>query len=243
MIKKSQNLNNSYYESLDKNFNEALKLFEQKLTQEEILNHLSNGNLLQKQIAALKISKINNFREAEILAQNLTGQDGKIREAVSLKINELIEAPDYAIFFKTESIYDILLEALTDVNPNVCRNIICTIILLKNDTEFSKYFTDNLIKKTQFLINKIENTETDNSKYKTNKEVFKLYWCLEAISELYDNIDNKSIKEIVTKTFEINEYTIREKTAKILSQNYTDTDLITISNKLKEDTNYYVRQY
>ena len=83
MVNQELNLNNTYYETLDENFKEALKLIERNFSHSELINLLKNGNIPQKQIAALKLDTINSQEEAAILLKNLTGQDGKIREAVS----------------------------------------------------------------------------------------------------------------------------------------------------------------
>ena len=86
MITDNQNYNTDYYATLDENFNQALNLFEKTLTHQELLSLLTNGNILQKQISALRLDYVQNQQEAITLAKNLTGQDGKIREAVSFKI-------------------------------------------------------------------------------------------------------------------------------------------------------------
>ena len=83
MITDNQNDNTDYYATLDENFNQALNLFEKTLTHQELLSLLTNGNILQKQISALRLDYVQNQQEAITLAKNLTGQDGKIREAVS----------------------------------------------------------------------------------------------------------------------------------------------------------------
>lgn len=243
MSKYNKNLNNSYYKTLDENFNQALSLFEQDLSKDELLNLLKDGNIVQKQIAALKLTEIESKEDAKILVSNLTGQDGKIREAVSLKIHELIKNPEFSLYFYDKSIYDTFLKSLTDVNANVCRNIIAAIKILKNSDDFCNYFTEHLIKMTIELIDNVKEFDFQDGKYKVNKQVFKLYWCLEAIYEFTDCIDTETIKSIVKQTKEINEYTIREKTAKILSKNFDDKELNEIRNILKKDKNYYVRRF
>ncbi len=237
------NQNNGYYETYDENFNQALKLFERDFSQNELLELLKNGNIVQKQISALKLTSINNFSEAIILTKNLTGQDGKIREAVSLKINEFLQNPNFAQYFLQEEIYDILLDAIIDVNGNVCRNIISAIQNLKNEVSFCEYFTKKLITLSKHLAYIVKEFDFQDGKYKVNKEAFKLYWCLEVISEFIDYIDLKDLKAIILQTKDINEYTIREKTAKILSKNINDEELNLIKAELKNDKNYYVRRF
>lgn len=243
MSKEDINLNNTYYETLDENFNQALIMFEKNYSQIELILMLKDGNIVQKQIAALKITKIDDVNQALILSQNLVGQDGKIREAVSLKINELMQNPLYSKFFQNNKIYDIFLKAITDVNSNVCRNIINAISRLKNNDEFCLYFTNNLTEQTQKYINRVKAFDIPDGKYKVNKEVFKLYWCLETINEFRDCINIDILKHLIKQTKDINEYTIREKTAKILSNHFDDAELIEIRNILKNDKNYYVRRF
>ena len=233
MINNLQNQNNFYYETLDENFNQAVSLFEKDLSQKDLLKLLSEGNIAQKQIAALRIDHLDSKEEALILIQNLVGQDGKIREAVSLKTLELAQKSAYIELFNSQEIYDILLQAIIDVNSIVCRNIISTIILLKTQQNFCEYFCPKLISLTNNLIEKVKEFDFQDGKYKVNKEVFKLYWCLETICELTDFINIETLKIILKQTQYINEYTIREKTAKILSKNFDDSELCQIRNKLK----------
>ena len=83
-------LNANYYDTLDENFEQALKFYEQDYTEGELFELLRYGNIVQKQIAALKLRGIYSSDEAKILVDNLTGQDGKIREVVSLRLNEFM---------------------------------------------------------------------------------------------------------------------------------------------------------
>ena len=239
MYEKNENLNTDYYPDLDTNFKEAVNLFEKETSHEELLEFLKNGNIVEKQIAALKIDTLNSFDEALILTDNLTGQDGKIREAVSLKINELKDSP----YLYQTKIYDKFLDAIIDINGNICRNIISTIDTMKSDNEFCKYFSDKLLGMTNELIEKVKVFDFQDGKYKVNKEVFKLYWCLEGLYHIAENTDIKALKNILFQTKNINEYTIREKTAKILSKNFEDAEMLKMRAELKSDTNYYVRRF
>ncbi len=244
ILKQVQNDNsNSYYKTLDENFNQAINLLEKDLSQLEIIELLKHGNIAQKQIAALKIEQLNSVDEAIILTRNLVGQDGKIREAVALKFLEFSENDKYINYLFNNTIYDILLNAIIDVNSNVCRNIISAISTLKNNTNFTQYFCPQLIILTNNLIEIVKQFDFQDGKYKVNKEVFKLYWCLETIYELIEYFDIETIKNIVKETCLIDEYTIREKTAKILTDNFADPLLNEIRNNLKTDKNYYVRRF
>ena len=72
-------MNNSYYETLDENFNKALELIQQDFTHTEIIQMLQNGNIVEKQLAALRLDTIISKEDADILNSNLTCEYGKIR--------------------------------------------------------------------------------------------------------------------------------------------------------------------
>ena len=97
-------MNNCYYETLDENFEQALNLCETSHTHSELLEFLKSGNIVQKQIAALKLETINSIEDAQILVSDLVGQDGKIREAVSLRLNGLCPTRNCCRFLKQKKI-------------------------------------------------------------------------------------------------------------------------------------------
>lgn len=237
------NLNNSYYETLDENFKQALNLCENNYSHSELLEFLQSGNIVQKQLSALKLETINSQNEAQILVSNLVGQDGKIREAVSLKLNEFMSNPKTLEYFETPENYQIFLAAIIDINGNICRNVIGAISHLKNNANFCNQFCQELVILTKDLLGKIEKDDFFEGKYKVNKEVFKLYWCLETIYVFWDKIEFENLKEIILRTKDIQEYTIREKAAKILTRNFSDPELLKAKEVLKNDSNYYVRRF
>ena len=237
------NLNNSYYETLDENFKQALNLCENNYSHSELLEFLQSGNIVQKQLSALKLETINSQNEAQILVSNLVGQDGKIREAVSLRLNEFMSNPKTLEYFETPENYQIFLAAIIDINGNICRNVIGAISHLKNNANFCNKFCQELVILTKDLLGKIEKDDFFEGKYKVNKEVFKLYWCLETIYVFWDKIKFEDLKEIILRTKDIQEYTIREKAAKILTRNFSDPELLKAKEALKNDSNYYVRRF
>jgi len=236
-------LNNSYYETLDENFEQALNLYETNHTHSELLEFLKSGNIVQKQIAALKLETINSIEDAQILVSDLVGQDGKIREAVSLRLNEFMSNPELLPFFETKENYKIFLDAIIDINANICRNVISAISNLKNNEDFCNLFCLELVNLTNSLLEKIEKFDFQDGKYKVNKEVFKLYWCLETIYEFWDKIPFEDLKSIILRAKDIQEYTIREKAAKILTRDFADNELSQAKEELKNDKNYYVRRF
>ena len=236
-------MNNSYYETLDENFTQALKLYEQEYTHDNLINFLKTGNIVQKQIAALKLEGIFSDSDALVLLANLTGQDGKIREAVSLRLNEFMSQEQYLGYFRNKNHFQTYLDAIIDINANICRNVISAISNLKTDEELSKISCKNLTPLTFELLDKIEVFNFEEGNYKVNKEVFKLYWCLETIYEFYNKMDFADLKQIILRSKNIQEYTIREKAAKILSLDFDDNELKIAKTELKNDSNYYVRRF
>ena len=236
-------MNNTYYETLDENFAQALNLYEQSFSHEELIDLLKCGNIVQKQIAALRLECVKSVIDADIMMANLTGQDGKIREAVSLRLYEFMSNPDFIDYFKNPKNYPILLDAIIDINGNICRNIIAAVSFLREDSAFCSIFCKGLIELTNMLLNKIEVMDFQDGKYKVNKEVFKLYWCLETIYGFWDKLEFNELKQIILRAKNIEEYTIREKAAKILSLGFEDEDLIKARIQLQNDHNYYVRRF
>lgn len=234
---------NGYYQTLDENFNTAYELLRNNQNHNELIDMLKNGNIVQKQLAALKLDTLHNEKEAIILLDNLTGQDGKVREAVSLKIAEFMKNSKMRNFFCADKKFSVFLDAIIDINGNICRNIISAITNLKSDKNFCDVFCPELLKRTYNLANIIKDFDFQEGKYKVNKEVFKLYWYLETIYHFAEVSDISEIKKILNITKSINEYTIREKTAKILTIDFKDSDLLKIKELLKNDTNYYVRRF
>lgn len=234
---------NKYFNTPDENFLTAIELVSKDMTDFELFEMLKNGNIPQKQIAALKIKEIKSQEQAQVLLDNLTGQDGKIREAVSMRINEFMSKPEYLTYFENIEAYDIFLEAIIDINGNICRNIINAVSQLKTNEKFSSYFINKLVIKIHSLIDKTKEFDLQDGKYKVNKEVFKLYWTLETLYEFARIIAVDDLKSILIETSKINDYTIREKTAKILALNFEDSNLEALRRTLKNDPNYYVRRY
>ena len=244
-FKGNLDLNNDYYQTLDENFKEALNLIDKELSHSELIEFLKSGNIPQKQLSALRLDKLENSDEAEILLNNLVGQDGKIREAVSLKIKELTSNEIYLSYFSSinlDILSDYFLAAIVDINGNICRNILDSIIYFKENKNFLNLFIKKLINLVHDLIGKINNFDVKDGKYKVNKELFKLYWCLEAVNILYNKLPIEELKKIVIEAKDIEEYTIREKVAKILVNEQNDDELISIRKELKSDSNYYVRR-
>ena len=222
--------------SLDENFDLACELSEKEFTHQELLKMLEVGNIAERQIAALKFDKVENDVDALALMNNLTGCDGKIREAVAFRINQLLTSnPEARAFFNYPLVFA---DATIDINANICRLVVDSAKLLKEDAEFSKIYLERILEFTQQAFEELDKFIFRDKKYVINKQLFKLYWCLETLQNYYMEIDNAKLKEILEKGASQSEYTIREKVAQIvrLAGGFED-----LKNKLEQDENYYVR--
>ncbi len=237
-----EDLKNSYYETLDKNFIQALNFCEKEFTHKELLELLQNGNVVQRQIAALRLETITSKEDAVIFVSNLTGQDGKIREVVSFRLKEFMADKSVLPYFHCKDNYEKFLDAITDINASICRNVISAVVNLREDKAFCEYFCRGLEDMAENLLDVVEKFDIQEGKYKINKEAFKLYWCLETIYEFWDKLDLKRLKGIIIRAKKIREYTIREKAAKILTHPFEDEELLFVRQELKNDENYYVRR-
>ena len=225
------------YNKHKKDFEQALNIYENEYSHEDLVQYLNSGSVAEKQAAVIKLDKISNKSDADILINNLTGCDGKIREAVSFRLMEFVkENNDLYLNYS-----NIFLEAIIDINGNICRNTINALKYMRNISEFNQNFCNSLIKRTLELAKKAKTFDIQDGKYKINKEIFKLYWYLETISEFTECIEADKIAAIVEQSKDVEDYTIREKTAKILSKLKND-GLSTMKEELKNDENYYVRR-
>lgn len=235
---KDNNLNTNYYE--DKNFECACELTTKDFSHEDLINLLQNGNIPEKQFAALSLDTVNNEFEANVLEDNLTGCDGKIREAVALKINRILTKEGFDSPLYNFSNPEIFADATIDINGNICRLVIDSVKILKSNKNFKEAYLKKIISFTEETFVELDKFIYKDKKYVINKQLFKLYWCLESLKLFVEDIPDEVLYKIVSRTSKEREYTIREKTAEILvllnSDKYTE-----IKNSLKSDENYYVR--
>lgn len=229
-----------YETNLEANFNAAMKMCADKYDYDKLIMLLSSDKIIKKQIAVLELKEIKSVKDAQMLVANLVGQDGKIREAVAFKMNELADNPQYCSYFKGEKVYATLLEGIMDINGNVCRQIVSGKWF--DDNDFQAYLCDKLPERINEILAEIEKLEQNSKQYVISKRNFQLYWCLEALYNIIEVIDCQKIKQILLKTSEFYDYTIREKTAKIIAK-LNNSELNELEIKLKNDENYYVRRY
>ncbi len=223
----------------NEHYNEVLKLCEKDFSHDEIIKFLKEGNLLERQYAALNLNCVKSKSEANILMSNFVGIDGKIREAAALKIAELTKNTPELFYDKAN--YKIFVNATIDIDGNVCRMAINSAINLKQNDDFCKYYAEHTLKLIEEALNEISKFTFKDKKYKINKQIFKIYWCLEALTEFYIYANQNLFMEILRKCSNLSEYTVREKCAKILYKMPKNSDLTPLITKLKNDENYYVR--
>ncbi len=208
-----------------------------KYNYDDLINFLRSQSIKEKHFAVLELEEICSNKDAKLLVSNLVGQDGKIREAVAFKLNEFFHNPDFVEFFVSEENFAILLQGIMDINGNVCRHI-CNL----DNKEFNEYLSKNLPMEIDAILARIKELEADEKQYVISKRNFQLYWCLEALCNVIEVVEFDKIKEILFATADFNDYTIREKTAKIVTK-LDNSELDELKEKLKNDENYYVRNY
>ena len=231
-------MNTGFYDDLDTNFELALEMANQKFSHDELIDLLSNGNIPQKQIAALSLDCVNDENEANVLISNLTGCDGKIREAVALKIKFLLQ--EFPTIYTLFNQADIFADATIDINGNICRLVLDSVEILKQDRQFAKIYLAKIFSFVHDAFEKLDSFIFRDKKYVINKQIFKLYWCLEALKLFVQEMSLEELLPILEKAMQIQEYTIREKVAQIVNS-LDKMELQDIKNRLQNDDNYYVR--
>ena len=225
--------------NLEENFIIACELSERNLSHEEIIAYLDSGNIAEKQIAALSLTHIESAKDAHLLLNNLTGCDGKIREAVALKINQLLHTnAELLEYFNCPEKFA---DATIDINGNICRLVIDSISILKKDKNFTKNYLAKLLELIYESYNELDKFVFRDKKYVINKQLFKLYWCLESLKLFVHDISKEELLQVLNRASKEKEYTIREKVAQIIV-NLSDQDFIVLKQSLSNDENYYVRK-
>ena len=212
-------------------------------SKEEIIKNLQNEcEDFIKIFSIINLEKIDSIDEAQLLFLHLTNHPAPIREIVALKLEEIYEDKFFSNFIKEQ-----FLKSIIDINPNVCRAI-CSII---SKSEFLKNeLTPEIITKINTLLLEIkendrelggfyDNAQKVRKNHAKNKKLFSLYWFLEALSICHVEKYNSQALEIIKETIKFNDYTIREKTAKILlNMQNCPNELLQIA---KNDQNFYVK--
>lgn len=233
------NLNKGFYKDLDTNFEQALELIERDYSHSELIELLIAGNIPEKQMASLKLECLKSIEDADILVSNLTGCDGKIREAVALKINYLLNRnDDYINYFKDA---DIFAMATIDINGNICRLVIDSVALLLKNKDFASRYIENILQIVNDSFQELDKFIYRDKKYVINKQLFKLYWGLEALKLFAKDLPCDILYPILDRASKEKEYTIREQVARIVVE--LEPEMYSqIISPLINDSNYYVRE-
>ena len=110
---------------------------EQQLSHEMLVSLLASGNVAEKQFAALSLGEIRNENEAEVFISNLTGCDGKIREAVASRLEEFLSGESGKLFLPY---YKTFADATIDINANISRMVIDALVYFKQERTFNEAY-------------------------------------------------------------------------------------------------------
>jgi len=224
----------------------ALEITRKPYERNEIISLLNNGDEFEKPVAIMSLDILYNKDEADLLINNLTGCDGRIREACALKISEFLKKEEIAQYFLDEESLETILNGIMDINPNVGRALIEGI---KECPKLSKLILPKLLDRILNIIEKLkslsdtpyrENKLKNTKNHAKNKIVFNLYWALEALCYTdFNNSKQDKLLEVLNFTSGYIDYTIREKAAKLLSK--MENKPSHLLQKLKNDKNFYVK--
>ena len=234
-------MSSNYEETLDKNFDKALELCSNTYSYDELIEFLKVGNIPEKQFSAIELSELNSEADAKTFISNLINCDGKIREAIAHKFFEFSKTKKYQEYFSKFPL--IFAQATIDINANVSRMIIDGLCAMHEYKEFGIQYANKLVEYINESFDGLSKIVFRDKKYTINKQIFKLYWCLEGLNKYYNYIDETKLDNILKNSVKQNEYTIREKVAQLLSNPDLATKHPDIVEQLKNDENYYVKQY
>ena len=224
---------------LEENFNKALNLCEAELTHLGLLELLANGDVAERQFAALSLSCVETQEEAEIVISNLTGCDGKIREAIGSRLDEFLSGESASFFLPY---YEIFADATIDINANISRFVIDAIRVFADNAEFGNKYSDILMRFMAEAFEEISKIKFRDKKYVLNKQLFKMYWALEGLKGFYKYVDEACLLNVLQQVLERSEYTIREKAAEILVKFKDKESFQALIDEVSSDENFYVRR-
>ncbi len=202
-----------------------------------LIGLLKTDDFHLKHFALINLKNI-DAKGMELLIFNLINQDSKIRETSSLRIKCFV-LENKSLISHFERNIPTICQSLNDVNPQVCRNIIDVLPLVENK--------NILIGKILEMINSIlAEVDIENivKNHKFNKKVFNLYWNLYAIESLISQDFQyfEQLLEILGPSSKANNYTIRERAARIIAKlEKNNFDITKFKNRLIDDENFYVR--
>lgn len=230
-------MKSNYENTLDENFDKALTLCSNKYSHNELVEFLKNGNIPEKQYAALMIDSLESESDAKIFLSNLINCDGKIREATAQKFSEFVLVNTYREYFTNYP--DILAKSTIDINANITRMVIDGLSLMKDYSDFGEKYANILISYIEEAFEGLDKIVFRDKKYTINKQLFKLYWCLEGLNLYSKYVPTDKLFRILERTLKETEYTVREKAAQILVSQ-TSPMFNSLKQEILSDENYYV---
>lgn len=232
-------MKSNYEQTLDENFNKALELCSKHHTHEDLIFLLQNGNIAEKQYAALELNELRDENDTAVFLSNLINCDGKIREAVAQKFSEFVLITEYREYFSNYP--EIFAKSTIDINANISRMVIEGLDYMTEYTDFGTEYADNLKNFIYESFDGLDKIVYKDKKYTINKQLFKLYWCLEGLNNYYKYLPTDDLIDILNRSVEIKEYTIREKCAQIILKQTSDK-FNRLKSIIKNDDNYYVKK-
>ncbi len=226
-------------------FQLAYELAKKDYDYEEIMINLVGTDNIKKHISIINLKSIRNERDAKILVSNMINEEGIIRESVANKVSELIKDNRYKEYFQSEEIIEVIIKAINDMNPNVSRIVSGFLDKFEEQGIILNRLIEKGLKVSKDLEEYKKNDRKEKS-YKKNKKQFELYWSLEGIANLRIGDIGEDLKELLRYGSLYEDYTIREKVAKIITkieEERRDKDIKEIENKLRQDNNFYVKRY
>lgn len=230
-------MNSNYEKTLDENFDKALTLCSNDYSHSELINFLKSGSIPEKQYAALMLDSLNSDKDAEIFLSNMINCDGKIREAAAQKFLEFVTVQQYREYFSNYP--KTLAKATIDINANISRMIIEGLSLMADNNEFGYKYAEILSEYIDEAFNGLDKIVFRDKKYTINKQLFKLYWSLEGLLNYSKYLSEERLKQILSRTLEESEYTVREKAAQIIIKQ-TSPIFDKLKQEILSDNNYYV---
>lgn len=240
MVNEVKDLSSNYEETLDKNFDKALELCSNEYSYDELIEFLKTGNIPEKQFAAIEITELKTADDAGVFISNLVNCDGKIREAVAQKFSEFVNVNEYRDYFSQFPL--IFAQSTIDINANISRMVIDGLVLMKDYSRFAQEYVNQLVKYIDEAFDGLSKIVFRDKKYTVNKQLFKLYWCLEGLNRYYSYVDFAKLGYILENALIQNEYTVREKVAQLLNKPDLKQKYPDLLAKLAADENYYVKQ-
>lgn len=220
--------------------NLVINIYEgREFSYEELLQLLGSDDFEEKHFALTFINSLKKPEDIDFFIQNLTGQDTKIRELASFRVNDFI-CEDNSLMEFLDNNPEVVINTICDINPQVCRNI-CQLLPLSAK---KPYFIAEIIQKLADLTEKTQKIKFKT--HKVSKDVFNLYWNFFALENLIDGDFSQmpELAPVLALGVTYKDYTIRERVAfmvkKLQAHGFDEVELI--FEKLQKDENFYVKK-